>query len=103
MQLSLGLQNRDFRLYKYKEFNKRPPKGKFPGRGGRSSFQLPMDFNYHPIPRLEIHVESVQMTTSGCLSNYVPLASVIFSPLKHVFKPLGFPLPPFRKVFPSIR
>lgn len=34
IQLFLGLQNRDVRLYKCRELNKKPPKGKFPGRGG---------------------------------------------------------------------
>lgn len=74
-----------------------------PGWGWISSFQLPMDFNYHPIQRLETHEESVQVIDSDHLSSYVPFASIIFSPLKHLFKPLGFPLPPFLKVFPSIR
>lgn len=67
-----------------------------------SSLQLPMDFKYHFIWSLETHEELVQVTDSDSLHNYVPFARVIFNPLKYWLKPLGFPLTPFLKVFPSL-
>lgn len=71
--------------------------------GNKYSFQLPINFNYCPISRLETHEKSVQITDTDHLSNYVPFVSVLSSPLKAHIQSLEVSPISLLRAFPSMR